>query len=1067
MQDKHKTKEQLIIELHELRKRVAELEGDKAESKRAAEALRESEERYRTIMNQAADAIFVHDETGRILDVNRKACQSLDCAREELLSKSIGDIDPEAIQTGKHGLWGKILAGEQFTFESHQIRKDGSAFPVEVTLGSVRLPVGHAIIGIVRNITERKRAEEALRESEERFRRFADEVSSEGIIVHDQGLILDVNAKFAAMYGYEHSELIGMDHFMTIAPSHRELMRSRIGNEDQETYEVVALRKDGSSFPIEVRVTSIPFQGKMVRAASVRDLTEQKRAEEALISANQRLADIIEFLPDATFVIDNQKKIIAWNRAMEEMTGVSKKEMLGQGDYAYTIPFYGERRRQLLDFVDEESEELASKYENLRKVGNVLYSETYVPCIYGGKGAHVFAAGVPLFDIHGNRTGAIESIRDITERKQSEEEVMRLLRKNQLILDTAGEGILGLDLAGKITFANPEALELLGYAEEELIGKDLHLTIHHSFPDGTHYPKTECPMWLSIRDGKSKRVQDEALWKKDGTSFPSAYSSTPIIENGQAAGAVITFRDISARKKIEEDLRRANKYLENILDNSPDAIGIVDKSGKFAKWNRMAEELYGYTFEEMRGMSSFELYADKEQLERMLMRLRQEGSVKKWEMLMKKGNGSVVPFEISIGLLKDSENGILGSVSVARDLSERKIAEEKRLRLEERLQRAEKMEALGTLAGGVAHDLNNVLGVVVGYSEMLLSDFNDSESVKSDATEILKAGQRAAGIVQDLLTLTRRGVQSRKVLNLNRIIMDSQKTPEFTNVLSYHSNIEIKTDLEPDLLNLSGSSIHLGKSFMNLISNAAEAMPNGGTLTVKSANVYLDKPISGYDEVREGDYVVLSISDTGDGIPASDLKRIFEPFYTKKVMGRSGTGLGLAVVWGTVKDHHGYVNVESEEEEGTTFTLYFPVTREEISAEQVSVPVAEYMGNGESILIVDDVKQQRELAERMLTKLNYKVTTVSSGEEAVEYLKQNAVDLLVLDMIMDPGMDGLDTYRKILEVHPHQKAIIVSGFSETERVSKAKALGAGAYVKKPYVIAKLGLAVRKEINRPE
>jgi len=236
-------------------------------------------------------------------------------------------------------------------------------------------------------------------------------------------------------------------------------------------------------------------------------------------------------------------------------------------------------------------------------------------------------------------------------------------------------------------------------------------------------------------------------------------------------------------------------------------------------------------------------------------------------------------------------------------------------------------------------------------------------------------------------------------------------------------------------------------------------------LTIKTANCYLDRPISGFDQVREGDYVVLSVSDTGEGIPASDVKRIFEPFYTKKVMGRSGTGLGLAVVWGTVKDHLGYINVESEEGKGTTFTLYFPVTREDATPEQVSISASEYMGNGESVLVVDDVKEQRNLANTMLKKLNYKVDTVSSGEEAVEYLKQNSVDLVVLDMIMDPGMDGLDTYHKILEIHHQQKAIIVSGFAETERVKEAQSLGAGAYVKKPYVLEKLGLAVKKELDR--
>ena len=210
-----------------------------------------------------------------------------------------------------------------------------------------------------------------------------------------------------------------------------------------------------------------------------------------------------------------------------------------------------------------------------------------------------------------------------------------------------------------------------------------------------------------------------------------------------------------------------------------------------------------------------------------------------------------------------------------------------------------------------------------------------------------------------------------------------------TNLSSYHPSVKIKTDLEPDLLNISGSSVHLGKTLFNLISNASEAMPKGGILTIKTANQYLDKPIQGYDEIREGDYVVLSVSDTGEGIPAADLKRIFEPFYTKKVMGRSGTGLGLAVVWGTVKDHHGYINVQSEEGKGSTFTLYFPVTREEITAEAVAVSISEYMGKGESILVVDDVKEQRDLAAEMLRKLNYNVASVSSGEEAVAYLKEH------------------------------------------------------------------------------
>jgi CheY-like chemotaxis protein len=375
------------------------------------------------------------------------------------------------------------------------------------------------------------------------------------------------------------------------------------------------------------------------------------------------------------------------------------------------------------------------------------------------------------------------------------------------------------------------------------------------------------------------------------------------------------------------------------------------------------------------------------------------------------------------------------------------------------------MEAIGTLAGGVAHDLNNVLGILVGYSELILDKIDASSEIRPHVINIMKGGERAAAIVQDLLTLARRGVHTEKVINLNTLIVDYQKSPEFEKLCSFHLDVQIKTDLKPDLLNITGSPVHLTKTFFNLVSNAAEAMPNGGILTIASSNQYLDRPIQGYDDVREGDYVVLSVSDTGEGIPVADMKRIFEPFYTKKVMGRSGTGLGLAVVWGTVKDHDGYINVQSEEGKGTNFTLYFPVTREEVSKDQIPVSMSEYMGNGESILVVDDVEGQRELATQMLKKLNYNAATVTSGQEAIEYIKTNKADLIVLDMIMDPGIDGLDTYGRILEINPKQKAIIVSGFSETVRVNRAQALGAGAYVRKPYVLERLGLAVRRELDR--
>jgi CheY-like chemotaxis protein len=343
----------------------------------------------------------------------------------------------------------------------------------------------------------------------------------------------------------------------------------------------------------------------------------------------------------------------------------------------------------------------------------------------------------------------------------------------------------------------------------------------------------------------------------------------------------------------------------------------------------------------------------------------------------------------------------------------------------------------------------------------------ENSPLRQPIFNIQKSGQKAADIVQDLLTLARRGVITSDVLNLNDIVNEYLGSPEHERLKAFYAGVQIETNLDCELLNIKGSPFHLRKTVMNLVSNAAEAQIAGGKITLLTRNQYIDRPIKGYDNIHEGDYVVLEVSDTGIGIATEELNRIFEPFYTKKVMGRSGTGLGMAVVWGTVQDHRGYIDIESKEGEGTTFYLYFPVTRDRIVEEKSMIPVEAYMGTGQTILIVDDVRDQRELASSMLTKLGYSAKAVSSGEEAIDYLKNNSTALVLLDMIMDPGIDGLDTYRQILKLHPKQKAIIASGFSETKRVKEAQKLGAGQYVKKPYTLEKIGIAVKNELASGE
>ena len=561
------------------------------------------------------------------------------------------------------------------------------------------------------------------------------------------------------------------------------------------------------------------------------------------------------------------------------------------------------------------------------------------------------------------------------------------------------------------------------------------------------------------------------------TAYISAYTASTLKrtrdklhrKNVELEASVRTMRrESSERKQAEEALRESEEKYRTILESLEDGYYEVDITGNITFFNDALCEIFGYSGDELMGMNNRQ-YTDKEYAKKLYQTFNRVYTTEKpdkgfdWKIIRKDGARRYV--EASVAIRKDSEAQRIGFRGIVRDVSERRHEEEEKVRLEVQLQQAQKMEAIGTLAGGVAHDLNNILGGLVSYPELLLVQIPEDSPLRKPMLTIQKSGEKAAAVVQDLLTLARRGVVVTEVVNPNDIISEYLKSPEHEKLLSYHPGVHIETHLAKDTLNILGSSTHLSKTVMNLVSNAAEAMSDGGNLTLSTENRHIDTPINGYDAVKEGDFVVLTISDTGTGISPDDIEKIFEPFYTKKKMGRSGTGLGMAVVWGTVKDHNGYINTQSVEGKGTTFTLYFPATREELPENESHLAIEAYTGNGESILIIDDVEEQRNIASGMLKELGYSVVSVSSGEEAVEYLKTNKTDLLLLDMIMDPGMDGLDTYKKIIEIHPGQKAIIASGFSETDRVKEVQSLGAGAYIRKPLLLEKIGIAVKKELEK--
>jgi PAS domain S-box-containing protein len=510
---------------------------------------------------------------------------------------------------------------------------------------------------------------------------------------------------------------------------------------------------------------------------------------------------------------------------------------------------------------------------------------------------------------------------------------------------------------------------------------------------------------------------------------------------------------IAERRRAEEKSRESEAKTRALLDAIPDVVFRLDRQGTLLECKGAQENLYLpreaflgkritdvlHTALPTRIMARLEEALHSRKLQVFEYELEIKGEPKHFECRM-----------VAIG--EDQ------AMAIIRDMTEK-------IRLEEQLRRAQKMEAVGTLAGGIAHDLNNVLSGLVSYPDLLLLDLPPNSPLRDPILTIKNSGEKAANIVQDLLTLARRGVSVSEVINLNTIITEYFKSPEFAKLRGYHPALELDLKLETDLLNIHGSAHHLSKTVMNLVSNAAEALPEGGRIRIRTENRYIDKPIAGYDDIKAGDFVLLEVSDNGVGISPEDIKHIFEPFYTKKVMERSGTGLGMAVVWGTVKDHSGYIDVQSEIGKGTRISIYLPASRELVSKLVPPVSWEQYRGRGETILVVDDMPEQLEIASNILVKLGYRVTTASSGHEAVNHLKRDPADLVILDMIMDPGMDGLETYQEILKIRPGQKAIIASGFSETERVRQAAALGVGAYIKKPYLLKSIGVAVRSELDR--
>ncbi len=533
--------------------------------------------------------------------------------------------------------------------------------------------------------------------------------------------------------------------------------------------------------------------------------------------------------------------------------------------------------------------------------------------------------------------------------------------------------------------------------------------------------------------------------------------------------AIGSFIHFHYQRKSKKALSESRADLRATLDSLTEGVIVVDRKGHITRMNISAYMLTGWDCDQdLTGKHVWEvleLYTpyDKTRLDRDVYTNLGKAPLtgadpKEFLLVARDGTTKLVEIRTDHSTTYAHLNHRNALVLSITDITRQKTTEK-------RLQQAQKMEAIGLMAGGVAHDLNNILSSIINYPELILFDLPKDSEFYPFIVAIQESGIRAAAIVADLLTVARGAASTREPVQINHLIKSYIRSPEFLQLKNKFPDISFPLDLDDALPMISCSEIHVRKCLMNLLINSAEAISGKGCCGISTRLETITRDSDVGSQINPGPYVRITIWDDGPGIKKEDMGHIFEPFYTKKKMGASGTGLGLTIVWNTMEDHGGIVNLTSSSE-GSQFDLYFPAHHAVSDSMEVIADwtIKDIMGNGETILIVDDEPRQRDIAAKFLERLNYQSVVAASGEDAVAYLQTHQVDLVLLDMIMEPGMNGYETFKAIKKIHPKQKALVVSGYSESRDVKNTLALGCSGFLKKPYLRDEFGKAVHTALN---
>ncbi len=653
-----------------------------------------------------------------------------------------------------------------------------------------------------------------------------------------------------------------------------------------------------------------------------------------------------------------------------------------------------------------------------------------------------------------DRMGSVDTLIisavDITERKRYFESLRRSENRFRTLFDSAASGIALIDGNGRYLRVNDALCSMLGFTREEM---------ETSFWQEMTHPEdiklTEM-MISDLQQGKSVLPTEKRYIHKDGRIVWGLINVGLNIEESSAPQHyVVQVQDISQIKEVQAGMRLREERYRQIFEADLSGFFISNPSGKVLLCNQVFAGILGFTtVTEVVGQNVASFYSKTDGWSGVVEALWNDKKIENSEMELVRGDGEVVNVLFN-GIGRCDEQGQLLEIQGhMMDISRQK-------HLEVKLVRAQKMEAIGLMVGGVAHDLNNILSGIINYPELMLVKLDTDNPLRKPLQSIKESGLRAAAVVADLLTVARGAANVREVHNIHEMAKEYLNSPECSRLRALYPNIAIRLRCLTENASILCSPVHIKKCLMNLVTNAVEAIENVGLVQLVIREEQQTAGKNGDGGIQQN--VIIEVIDDGPGISEKDRERIFEPFYTKKVMGKSGTGLGLAVVWNTVQDHGGKIQVTGGSQ-GTTFSLFFPRMEKVTLAPVVEQEFSGFKGDGESILVVDDEAVPRDIACQILTVLGYTVYAVACGEEAITFLQGQKVDLVLLDMFMDPGMNGCLTYQKIIERHPGQKAIIASGFSKSDDVKKAMQLGVGGFIEKPYSMEQLARVVCRELH---